>query len=69
MANPKRRHSTSRQNTRRSANWKLEAVNISVCPQCKAPKLPHQVCPHCGFYNNVSVVRIKEKKSEGQKGK
>jgi len=67
MANPKRRHSTSRQNKRR-ANWKLEPVNISVCPQCKSPKLPHGVCLKCGFYNNVSVISIKEKKPEEQKG-
>ena len=66
MANPKRRHSTSRQNKRR-ANWKLTAVNTGVCPQCKAAKLPHNVCPKCGFYNNVSVVRVKQKKSEEPK--
>ena len=66
MANPKRRHSTSRQNMRR-ANWKLSGINVSVCPQCKAAKLPHQVCPKCGFYDNISVIRIKEKKSEEQK--
>ncbi|MFH0948034.1 MAG: 50S ribosomal protein L32 [Elusimicrobiota bacterium] len=66
MANPKRRHSTSRQNKRR-ANWKIAAENIGLCPQCKSPKLPHCVCPKCGFYNNVSVLKIKEKKSEEEK--
>ncbi|MBN1384094.1 MAG: 50S ribosomal protein L32 [Elusimicrobia bacterium] len=68
MANPKRRHSTSRQNKRR-ANWKISAANLSLCPQCKSPKLPHHVCPKCGFYANVSVIKIKEKKTEEQKGK
>jgi large subunit ribosomal protein L32 len=68
MANPKRRHSTSRQNKRR-ANWKIKAAGISSCPQCKSPKLPHRICPKCGFYNNVSVIKIKEKKSDEQKGK
>ncbi|HAX61899.1 MAG TPA: 50S ribosomal protein L32 [Elusimicrobia bacterium] len=68
MANPKRRHSTSRQNKRR-ANWKIAAENSGLCPQCKSPKLPHHVCPKCGFYNSVSVVKIKEKKTEEQKGK
>ncbi|OGS44992.1 MAG: 50S ribosomal protein L32 [Elusimicrobia bacterium RIFOXYD2_FULL_34_15] len=67
MANPKRRHSTSRQNKRR-ANWKLEPTNISICPQCKSPKLPHKVCPKCGFYNGISIVKIKEKKPEEKKG-
>ncbi|MFH1540621.1 MAG: 50S ribosomal protein L32 [Elusimicrobiota bacterium] len=69
MANPKRRHSTSRQNKRR-ANWKIEAKNLELCSQCKSPKLPHHVCPKCGFYNTVSVVKIKQKKSkEEQKSK
>ncbi|MDD5687974.1 MAG: 50S ribosomal protein L32 [Elusimicrobia bacterium] len=63
MANPKRRHSTSRQNKRR-ANWKITSANLSICPQCKSPKLSHHVCPKCGFYDNVSIIKIKEKKSE-----
>ncbi|MEW6557597.1 MAG: 50S ribosomal protein L32 [Elusimicrobiota bacterium] len=63
MANPKRRHSTSRQNKRR-ANWKVTPANIELCPQCKSLKLPHHVCPKCGFYNNVSVIKIKEKKTK-----
>ncbi len=66
MANPKRRHSTSRQNKRR-ANWKITAENSGLCPQCKSPKLPHHVCPKCGFYNGVCVVKIKEKKSKEEK--
>ncbi|OQA92704.1 MAG: 50S ribosomal protein L32 [Elusimicrobia bacterium ADurb.Bin231] len=67
MANPKRRHSTSRQNKRRT-HWKLSAVGSILCPQCKMPKLSHRVCPSCGFYNNVSVVKIKTKKTEERKG-
>jgi large subunit ribosomal protein L32 len=55
MPNPKRRHSHSRQAKRR-ANWNYQPGNPSACPQCKEPKLPHQVCPHCGFYRGVEVI-------------
>lgn len=67
MANPKRRHSTSRQNKRR-ANWKTPLPSINECPQCKSPKLPHLVCSNCGFYKNVSIIKMKEKKTDTNKG-
>jgi large subunit ribosomal protein L32 len=28
---------------------------MSECPQCHERKLPHQVCPHCGFYRGRQV--------------
>lgn len=66
MANPKRRHSKSRRDKRR-ANWKLEVPGLSVCPQCKEPKLPHRVCLNCGYYNGKQIIKTKEKKEK--KGK
>ncbi len=59
MPNPKRRHSRSRQAKRR-ATWNYTVGNFSACPQCHEPKLPHQICPHCGFYRGVEVVTPKE---------
>ncbi len=67
MANPKRRHSKSRRDKRR-ANWKISLPDLSFCPQCKEPKLPHHVCLHCGFYNGKEVIKIKEKKEKKEKG-
>jgi large subunit ribosomal protein L32 len=29
---------------------------VSVCPQCHQPKLPHHVCPACGYYKSKEVV-------------
>ena len=64
MPLPKRKHSRSRRDKRRSANSKLYSVNLSICVQCKRQKLPHRVCPFCGYYNGkpVVVIKVKEKK-------
>lgn len=59
MPNPKRRHSRSRQAKRR-ANWNYQPGNHSACPQCHEPKLPHRVCPHCGYYRGVEVIAPRE---------
>ncbi|HKX12068.1 MAG TPA: 50S ribosomal protein L32 [bacterium] len=59
MPVPKRRKSKSRRDMRR-ATHKLTAVNPSGCPRCGAPRLPHRVCIHCGFYKNVDVLRLEE---------
>jgi large subunit ribosomal protein L32 len=66
MALPKRKHSKARRDKRRGANSKISpAVNLSTCPQCKKKRLPHRVCPHCGYYNGKPVVileTVEEKK-------
>jgi len=66
MANPKRRHSASRQAKRR-ANWKVTPKNLSICTQCKTPKLPHRICPQCGYYKGKPVVVIEEKEDKKKK--
>ncbi|MCM8770380.1 MAG: 50S ribosomal protein L32 [Candidatus Omnitrophica bacterium] len=65
MALPKRRHSKMRGRKRRT-HWKLVPPNLVPCPQCKQLKLPHQVCPACGYYRGRQVVEIevKEKKKK-----
>ncbi|MBR4642256.1 MAG: 50S ribosomal protein L32 [Selenomonadaceae bacterium] len=55
MAAPKRKLSKSRRDRRR-ANWKLEAPNYVKCPRCHEPKLPHHVCPECGYYDGRAVI-------------
>ncbi|HAI87451.1 MAG TPA: 50S ribosomal protein L32 [Firmicutes bacterium] len=56
---PKQRFGKSRTRKRR-ANWKAEAPALSICPQCKKPKLPHSVCPECGQYRGRVVVQTGE---------
>lgn len=63
MPLPKRRHSRSRRDKRRG-NDKLEVMNLSICPQCKMPKQPHRVCPHCGYYKGKQVVQVAEEEKE-----
>ncbi|MDH4140206.1 MAG: 50S ribosomal protein L32, partial [Coriobacteriia bacterium] len=28
----------------------------SLCPQCHEVKLPHRVCPSCGYYDGKEVI-------------
>ncbi|OGS18721.1 MAG: 50S ribosomal protein L32 [Elusimicrobia bacterium RIFOXYA2_FULL_50_26] len=64
MPNPKKKHTPSRRDMRRAANWRVEAVATVRCPQCGAPRLPHHVCPACGFYNGELIVAKKDKKKQ-----
>lgn len=48
---------------RRSQHDKVSRPNISPCPNCSAPMVPHRVCPSCGFYDGREV--ISQKPSEG----
>jgi len=64
MPNPKRKHSRARRDKRRSANSKMYAANLATCPHCKKMRMPHRVCPHCGYYNGKPVVMIKVKENK-----
>lgn len=59
MPNPKRRHSKTRRNKRRTHD-SLTQVNAIECPKCHEYRLPHRICPSCGYYSGREVVRIEE---------
>ncbi|MDM7202735.1 MAG: 50S ribosomal protein L32 [Thermodesulfobacteriaceae bacterium] len=59
MAVPKRKTSRSRRGMRR-AHQALAAHSGSICPKCKAFKLPHRVCPKCGFYKGKVFIEKSE---------
>ena len=59
MAVPKKKVSTSRRGNRRSHDA-LRMYNITECDNCGAEKLPHQICPSCGYYNKRQVFSIKK---------
>jgi large subunit ribosomal protein L32 len=59
MAVPRRRASKTHKKKRRT-HFKLTAVTSSACSHCGQPKMPHRVCPHCGYYDGREVVEVKE---------
>ena len=59
MPNPKHKHSKTRRDKRRTGDA-LKPASLSRCPQCQEMKLPHRVCPHCGFYAGREVMSPKE---------
>lgn len=65
MANPKKRHTGSTRNSRRST-WRIPYPTLVECPQCHTFVLPHQVCFSCGYYGGkvVYVVKTKEEKEK-----
>lgn len=62
MAVPKKKTSKARRNTRRSANFKINAPDLVECKNCHARILSHRVCPKCGFYDGKKAIIIEEKK-------
>ncbi|MGP8150421.1 MAG: 50S ribosomal protein L32 [Acidimicrobiales bacterium] len=58
MAVPKKKTSKSKSRSRRASAWTLEAPSRSLCPQCNRVKLPHVVCPHCGWYKGRQAVEV-----------
>ncbi len=63
MAVPKRKTSKSRRNKRR-AHHKLSLPTLVECPQCHEPKVPHRICPNCGYYNKMEVIKVEKKKKK-----
>ncbi len=57
---PKRKHSKGRRDRRRSQDA-LPAANLLICSNCGKRRLPHTVCPHCGYYKGREVVQPKKK--------
>ena len=58
MAVPKKKTSKAKSRSRRASAWTLNAPARSICPQCHNAKLPHVVCPTCGWYKGRQAVDI-----------
>jgi large subunit ribosomal protein L32 len=54
MAVPKKKTSPSRQKMRR-AHHALKPVATIECSNCGDRKLPHHLCPSCGYYKGRQV--------------
>lgn len=59
MAVPRRKTSRARRDKRRT-HWKVSLAGLTTCSNCSEPKLPHRVCPHCGYYKGKQVTIPKE---------
>jgi large subunit ribosomal protein L32 len=57
MAVPKRRTSKARKRKRRT-HFKTKVTAAQACPRCGDPKLPHRVCPTCGYYKDTEVIQV-----------
>ena len=56
---PKKKTPKSRQGMRRS-HLHIDAPRLSECPHCHSARLPHHVCPECGYYKGREAVTIGE---------
>ncbi|MCK4857331.1 MAG: 50S ribosomal protein L32 [candidate division Zixibacteria bacterium] len=59
MALPKRRQSKQRGRKRRT-HYKISAPSLAECPNCNEMKLPHHICPYCGYYRGEKIIAGKE---------
>ncbi|MBW1764823.1 MAG: 50S ribosomal protein L32 [Deltaproteobacteria bacterium] len=56
MAVPKKKKSKAKRGSRR-AHDHISLPNVSNCPQCHEPVLPHHICPGCGTYKGRSILK------------
>ncbi|ABG04339.1 50S ribosomal protein L32 [Rubrobacter xylanophilus DSM 9941] len=57
MAVPKKKTSRARRDRRRS-HHALRGPGMVACPNCGEMRLPHRVCPECGYYKGRTVVAV-----------
>jgi large subunit ribosomal protein L32 len=55
MAVPKQKQSHAR-TAKRRAQHKVPATSYNACPHCHTQRLPHRVCPNCGYYAGREVI-------------
>ena len=66
MAVPKKRTSVSRKGKRRAGqHHKLYRKHPITCPNCGDFTLPHSICPACGTYKGMEMIKMKTAKAEG----
>ncbi|MCG6879728.1 MAG: 50S ribosomal protein L32 [Deltaproteobacteria bacterium] len=59
MAVPKKKKSKAKRDSRRTHDV-AKMPNVTTCPQCHEPVLPHHVCPECGAYKGRTIIKTEE---------
>jgi large subunit ribosomal protein L32 len=54
---PKKKTPNSAKGKRRS-HLHMRSTGLSECPRCHSARLPHRVCPSCGFYRGRDAITI-----------
>ncbi|MCD5417847.1 50S ribosomal protein L32 [Candidatus Bipolaricaulota bacterium] len=57
---PKSRRSRSKVRMHRN-HQKMKLPASTECSHCHEIKLPHRVCPNCGYYNGMEIISQPEK--------
>jgi large subunit ribosomal protein L32 len=60
MPNPRRRHSKTRRDKRRTHD-KSSAPVSAICSNCGSLHVYHRICPECGYYRGSLVLEKKAK--------
>ena len=60
---PKRKLSKGRRDRRR-AHDALTSANLVQCSQCGEMRLPHPVCPNCGYYQGREIINMKKEEKK-----
>ncbi len=68
MPLPKRRHTKSHRNQRRS-HLALKVLNLSKCLKCGQPIRPHQTCKNCGTYQGREIIDVMKKLTKREQKK
>jgi large subunit ribosomal protein L32 len=72
MAVPKKRHTKSKRNMRRSHHGAVK-ITLGKCPRCHEWLPGHLTCPNCGTYRGREVIDVlakldkKERKAKEKK--
>lgn len=57
MPNPKRRHSSTRRDKRRSHDF-MVPPQLVTCSHCGAAVMMHRICPECGYYRGKQAIEV-----------
>lgn len=53
---PNKKLTRARKGRRLNSAYKLKPVHAASCPRCRSAKLPHAMCPQCGYYRGRPVL-------------